>query len=394
MVSPSGAKYFYIARNISTSGHKKYYRKKIGIFPDLTLPDARAKVIDLKRQIALGHNPFEEAIESIEEITFKELVTKYIEDYAKLNVKRWKEYQAMMDKKAGDLYLMQISLIQKSNVRKIFMEITKKGNLYAANRFLETVRAIFNKAIEWDLLEKNPAQGISLNTEEKRSRFITQAEMSQFLKSLSELCCILFEDFVLMSLLTGARSGNVLAMEWKEVHFEETTWLIPSSKAKNRKEKPIHLVPWAMEILLRRKKEIGDSSKWVFPSETSRSGHYESPKRLWAKLLKRANLEGVRIHDLRRTHGTWMRKAGADREIIGEALNHLDMKSTEIYDIIESDQVKEFREKAMANLMSKSGKVLEGAPIHKIQNDSDYIKMLQEKINELEYKLNGIQGLV
>ncbi len=53
-----------------------------------------------------------------------------------------------------------------------------------------------------------------------------------------------------------------------------------------------------------------------------------------------------------------MRKAGADRELIGEALGHKDLKSTKIYDIIESDQVRTFREKAMKNLMSsKENKV-------------------------------------
>ncbi len=58
----------------------------------------------------------------------------------------------------------------------------------------------------------------------------------------------------------------------------------------------------------------------------------------------------MRIHDLRRTHGSWMRKVGADREIIGAALGHKDQRSTEVYDIIAKEQVKEFQDKAVVPL--------------------------------------------
>jgi hypothetical protein len=80
-----------------------------------------------------------------------------------------------------------------------------------------------------------------------------------------------------------------------------------------------------------------------------------------------------------------MRQAGADREIIGEALSHMDLKSTEPYDIIESDQVKVFREKAMKNLMSSKQSLNSLLP--SVSKDSNDVELLKKKIEELECEL-------
>ena len=63
----------------------------------------------------------------------------------------------------------------------------------------------------------------------------------------------------------------------------------------------------------------------------SKSGHLEDPKRAWNKIRKKANLKNFRLHDLRRTRGSWMAIAGASQYVIGKALNHKSHKSTAIY---------------------------------------------------------------
>ncbi|WP_341749316.1 tyrosine-type recombinase/integrase [Candidatus Tisiphia endosymbiont of Sialis lutaria] len=86
------------------------------------------------------------------------------------------------------------------------------------------------------------------------------------------------------------------------------------------------------------------------PSDQSKSGHIAYRYETWKKICKLAGIEDLRFHDLRRTHGSWMRKVGADREIIGEALGHKDKRSTEVYDIIAKEQVREFQNKAVVPL--------------------------------------------
>jgi integrase len=59
-----------------------------------------------------------------------------------------------------------------------------------------------------------------------------------------------------------------------------------------------------------------------------RTGHFVEPKRAWARLLKRAGIEDLHIHDLRRSLASFMANAGADVSMIKSALNHKDLKTT------------------------------------------------------------------
>jgi integrase len=74
-------------------------------------------------------------------------------------------------------------------------------------------------------------------------------------------------------------------------------------------EHTVPLVPKAIEILTERKN--GSSSEWVFPTK-SKSGHLVSPKDAWLRVKKRARLDDLNLHDLRRTLGSWQAATGAD----------------------------------------------------------------------------------
>lgn len=69
------------------------------------------------------------------------------------------------------------------------------------------------------------------------------------------------------------------------------------------------------------------SGEFVFPGEGV-TGHYVEPKRAWKRLLARAKVEGLHIHDLRRSLASFMANAGADVSLIQSALNHKDIKTT------------------------------------------------------------------
>ncbi len=107
IVSYGGSKIFYLGTVLD----KKYHRIKIGVFPDLSIIDARAKASELKGEIAKGYNPVEEKARLSKELTFKELYDKYLNEYSKINNKRWKDYAASVDRYAKHLYPRKISTI-------------------------------------------------------------------------------------------------------------------------------------------------------------------------------------------------------------------------------------------------------------------------------------------
>ncbi|MFT4563805.1 MAG: integrase [Gammaproteobacteria bacterium] len=205
---------------------------------------------------------------------------------------------------------------------------------------------MFNRANYWGYYEReNPAKHIDYFTEHSRKRFLHPDEMPRFLLALSESPAE-FRDFVLVGLLTGARKSNVLAMRWTDVNFERATWEIPTTK--NGDPHVVPLVPEAIEVLRHRRRP--PDSNWVFPS-ASASGHYEEPKRAWETLLNRARIEDLRIHDLRRTVGSWQAALGASLPIIGSTLGHRSIHTTSIYARLSLDPVRASLESATSAML-------------------------------------------
>lgn len=198
----------------------------------------------------------------------------------------------------------------------------------SANRALHHLSAIINWGIRRDYCqEPNPCRWVEKYRLRSRERFLQPEEIDAFravLETQSELC----RDFFWMLLYTGARKGNVLAMRWSDISFTTDSWTIPGNIHKNDTSHVIALGEPALEILRRRKESA--ISEWVFPGRLPGS-HYTEPKRVWKTITKKAGLEDVRIHDLRRTVGSYMAISGCGLPIIGKALGHKDQRSTAIY---------------------------------------------------------------
>ncbi len=116
-------------------------------------------------------------------------------------------------------------------------------------------------------------------------------------------------------------------MRWEDVNLDGACWRIPHTK--NDEPLLVHLPDKAVEILRRRQSEA-DGSPWVFAT-WSKSGHLEEPKTAWKRIIKRAGLTDIRIHDLRRTLGSWQALAGVSLPIIGASLGHKSLKATQVY---------------------------------------------------------------
>jgi integrase len=144
-------------------------------------------------------------------------------------------------------------------------------------------------------------------------------------------------DYILVSLLTGARKGNVLTMRWEDVHFSIQEWHIPETK--NGESHVIPLTASAMAILQERREN--SQSPYVFPGRGNK-GHLSNPHKGWKRVLKQAGISDLRIHDLRRTLGSWMAAMGATTAIIGKTLAHKDLRTTRIYERLDIEPVREF----------------------------------------------------
>ena len=397
IVSYGKSKVFYLRATIDG----RYRKIKLGSFPSMSLTQARAKAGDFKNQIVKGIDPTTKLTtpQQDEEMTFKQLFDKYIEDYAVHNTKSWKADIADINNKAYHLYNNKISSITKNDVQQAFNNSTIKGK-YGANRFLDRIRTVFNKAIEWELLDKNPTSGIKKHKEKSRDRYLLAEEEQLFFDVLEKETNETIKDFILISLYTAARKSNVLAMRWDNISVNNKTWYMPDTK--NGEPHLVPLMDKAFQILEKRYKKRG-SSEWVFPSNLSKSGHLEDPKKTWDKLRKQASLKDFRLHDLRRTMGSWMAISGASQYVIGKALNHKSPRSTAIYARLSIDPVREYMEKA-GKLFNKTKE--EKINSHKRQDEikiasnnsvdalqaNDNTEVLERKIAELEQQIAALKS--
>ncbi|WP_245528660.1 site-specific integrase [Candidatus Odyssella thessalonicensis] len=132
-------------------------------------------------------------------------------------------------------------------------------------------------------------------------------------------------------------------MKWEDINVTNLTWRI--SETKNGEAHVVVLAAEVMALLERRR--LNSKSRWVFPSATSKSGHIEEPKSAWKKVLERANLTDLRLHDLRRTLGSWQAATGANSYVIGKSLGHKSQQATAVYARLNLDPVRESVDKAV-----------------------------------------------
>ena len=355
-ITAAGAVTFFVRKRIDGRDE----RVKLGTFPEMTVEQARKAALQTKAAIAGGANPNLEKNQLRQEITFAELFGEYMERYSKPHKKSWKFDEREVNKFLSHWFNRKISTISKQEIAKLHDKLSQENGLYQANRVLERIRAIFNKAIEWGWQGTNPSLGIKKFREKQRDRFLQSDELLRFHTALAQEKNETARDYILMSLLTGARKSNVLAMQWDEINWQRAEWRI--SETKNGDPVTIPLLPAAIDILEHRRK--GTNSVWIFASDRT-NGHFADPKKAWQRLLKASGIEDLRIHDIRRTLGSYQAITGASLPIIGKSLGHKSQQATAIYSRLNLDPVRESIARATQVIFaneSPSYKVVDKSP--------------------------------
>lgn len=226
----------------------------------------------------------------------------------------------------------------------------------SANKALELLRAMFNFALEPKrqyFAGANPASKHKPYATQDRERFIQPEELRPFFQALADEPNEAMRDIFLLALLTGVRRANVLALRWADLSLGRGEWRIAGEFTKNGQPQTVTLGPEAVQILAQRQKS--SASEFVFPSDRSKAGHINEPKSAWKRVKERAGLTDIRIHDLRRTLGSWQARTGASLVLIGKSLNHKDQQSTAIYARLDLDPVRQSVDRATSAMFEAAG---------------------------------------
>lgn len=337
-------------------------RFTIGRFPEIT-PE---QVKDMVGQIAVTLRKGESVrATGKNETTLGDLFDDFLQNKrtrnGRLTEKTKQNYKSDFSRYFGKLAKKKLSEVKDTTLAKIHSTAGKTAP-YGANRGLALISSLYTYARERKLFTgQNPAFGIKKFPEDSRDRFLQSDELPRFFQALAEEQNETIRDYVLLSLLTGARRSNVLAMQWKDVNLDRGEWRIPITK--NGTPQTVTLSPEAIDVLMNRKPS--ERAQFVFPGD-GKSGHLIEPKKGWKRILDRAGIDDLRIHDLRRTLGSWQAKSGASLAIIGKSLNHKNTSTTAIYARLDLDPVRESVNTATSAMMAAAG-LKEAAEVVKLK---------------------------
>lgn len=351
----AGTKTFYVVKRAGAS----MAWVKLGTFPEMTVEQARKAAALALGEFASGANPAAARRAFKAEPTLSEFFTEYGNRHGEkkrawaADVQRFRDY---LQKPMGG---KKLSEIDRAMIAKVLHDAEKAGKSVATVRNIRALASgVFGKAVEWGLfLDYNPAQGVKVAGKKvSRDRFLQADELPRFFAAVAEEEPAM-RDFILLALLTGARRANLCAMHWRELDLSAGVWRIP--RTKNDEPQSVTLCPEAVAILEARKDSTGGG--FVFPG-TGRTGHIVEPKKAVERVMARAGIpygrdvpNGVTLHDLRRTLGSWQAKTGASLAIIGKSLNHKSPQATAIYARLDLDPVRQSVNTATSAMLEAAG---------------------------------------
>lgn len=200
--------------------------------------------------------------------------------------------------------------------------LVRRGGKIRANRFLACVAAVFAAAVRTELISRNPAAAVRPDRENpSRSRVLSRDELKALFTALEAESDPYNRAAVLLLTLTGARTGELLSMEWKHVDLDARRVRLDDSKS--GKPRLLALPPRAVELL----RNLPHLGRFVIPGRDADKPR-ETIRHLWLRLCERAGLEDVTPHDLRRTHGLELSRVAGIR-IASLALGHETIRTTE-----------------------------------------------------------------
>ena len=221
----------------------------------------------------------------------------------------------------------------------------------AANRVLARVSKMFNLAERLGLRVDgtNPCRRVERFPERPRERFLSDDELARLgsvLRGAEEGMYASAEAVAAIRLLlrTGCRVSEVLRLRWEDVDLERRCLKFADSKTGAKR---IPLNSAAISVL----DGITHRSAWVIPGRDPSESLVNLAKP-WDRIREAAKLDGVRLHDLRHSHGSSAAGAGLSLHLVGALLGHRQPATTARYAHLAENPVREASERVGNHLAS------------------------------------------
>ena len=323
---------------------------------DISLNDARRKVKELKVEIGLGADPRAEEKASKAVITFDTLFNDHYLPYVKQRKRSWDRDEELYRLRIKDVFgAKRLNQVTRLQIQTFHSDLLDSGLAAAtANHHIKLIRHMLNLAVEWEMLDKNPASRIHMFAEDNKiERYMDDVQLAKLLEVLrtdsSRSVCLI----AMFLLATGCRLNEALSATWSQVDRDKRVWRIPASNSKSKRMRPVPLNETALDVLNQLTTE-GVYTHLFINKKTKKP--YVNIAKVWERLRSEAELPHLRLHDLRHQAASNLINSGSSLYIVQQILGHSDPSVTQRYSHLSmktlndaSDNASAITQRAMKN---------------------------------------------
>ncbi len=359
-ILPSGAAGYYVFYRVGARQRKM----KLGDARILTPEEARRMGRQVLADVAAGRDPQAERKQARiprDAIRFADVAERWTAEHAagRLKPKSMSRAEGLLRLHAVPaLGRVRIEELDRAHVARLHHAM--RDNPVSANRARALVSAIchFAERVGLRPVGSNPCQHVTPYPEERRRRFLSAEELARLGGGLDRMerenagpCDRQAVAALRLLLLTGARAGEILALQWDHVDDANGVLRLPTSKTG---QKTVTLGPAARAILA----DLPRDDVYVIPGAI-RGRPLIGMHRIWKRVLRLARIDqGVRLHDLRRTAASAAASSGLSLEVVGQLLGHVQADTTKRYAYLFDDA----RREAAERMESALGAALAATP--------------------------------
>jgi integrase len=309
----------------------------LGVYPTITLADARSRRDDARKLVAEGKNPSEVrkeqkiALQTESESAFEKIAT----EWHQMKSAKWSEGYASDITEAfqNDIFpyvgTRPIGEIKPLELLNVLRKIEKRGALEKMRKVRQRCSEVFRYAIATGRAEFNPAADLSSALDVHQSNhfpFLKADEIPDFLRALDGYTgSKLVQIATKLLMITGVRTIELRAALWSEFDLDNAIWEIPAERMKMRRA---HLVPLSTQALdlLNELKIMSGNYRYVFPGRNDPNKPMSEAS--INQTIKRLGYDGkLTGHGFRHMMSTLLHEKGFDSVWIETQLAHVDKNS-------------------------------------------------------------------
>ncbi|HGN2032282.1 TPA: tyrosine-type recombinase/integrase [Proteus mirabilis] len=309
----------------------------LGIYPVITLNEAREKRDNARKLVANGVDPSEARKEERNKVsgqsenTFKKITLEWFNG----RKDRWSEgyRDDMMEAFENDVFPYigdrPIAEIKPLELLEVLSIMEKRGVTEKLKKVRQRCGEVWKYAIITGRADYNPAPDLAsafIPHQRENYPYLLADELPEFLSSVDKYQgSQIVRTALNILMLTGLRPGELRKSEWSFIDFESRTWKLPEKIMKMGR---VHVVPMSDQVisLLRQIQPISGDYQYIFPSRTNHKKHLSEMaiNTMIGRMGYRGRATG---HGFRHTMSTILHEKGFNTAWIELQLAHVDKNS-------------------------------------------------------------------